>query len=82
MSVIPAAMSASVARMNKTFSVWIDGGEVNSHYLRLPDAERIAAAWRDFGYEPIVTGSDPCLICGEIFAVNGLIICDTCGGDN
>ena len=38
----------------KTYSVWVGGGEVNSHYLNKNDAERIAEAWRAFGYDDVV----------------------------
>lgn len=37
----------------KTFSVWVGGSEVNSHYLNRQDAERIAEAWRAFGYDDV-----------------------------
>lgn len=33
-----------------TYSVWVGGSEVNSHYLNRSDAERIASAWRLMGY--------------------------------
>jgi hypothetical protein len=38
----------------KTYSVWVGGGEVNSHYLNRSDAERIASAWRSMGYDDAV----------------------------
>ena len=37
----------------KTYSVWVGGGEVNSYYLSLESAERIAEAWRASGYEEV-----------------------------
>lgn len=36
-----------------TYSVWIGGSEVNSHYLRECDAIRIANAWRLMGYDDV-----------------------------
>jgi hypothetical protein len=40
--------------MKKTmFTVWVGGSEMNSHYLNKEDAERIAMAWRDFGYDDV-----------------------------
>jgi hypothetical protein len=32
------------------FSVWVGGGEINSFYLPREAAERVAKAWRDYGY--------------------------------
>lgn len=37
----------------KTYSVWVGGGEVNTHYLKQEDAERIAEAWRSMGYDDV-----------------------------
>jgi len=37
-----------------TFSVWVGGSEINSHYLNKQDAERIAEAWKGFGYDDVV----------------------------
>jgi len=33
------------------FSVWVGGGEINDYYLPREAAERVAKAWRDYGYE-------------------------------
>jgi hypothetical protein len=32
------------------FSVWVGGGEINDFYLPREAAERVAKAWRDWGY--------------------------------
>jgi hypothetical protein len=32
------------------YSVWVGGGEINSHYLTREAAERVAKAWRNWGY--------------------------------
>jgi hypothetical protein len=40
--------------MSATYSVWVGGGEVNSHYLKEEDAQRIASAWRLMGYDDVV----------------------------
>ena len=37
----------------RTFSVWVGGSEVNTHYLTRDNAERIAEAWRILGYEDV-----------------------------
>lgn len=39
--------------MSLTYSVWVGGGEVNSHYLNKADAERIAQAWQAMGYDDV-----------------------------
>jgi hypothetical protein len=40
--------------MDTTYSVWVGGSEINTHYLNKQDAERIAEAWRSFGYDDVV----------------------------
>ena len=40
--------------MNTTFSVWVGGSEVNTRYLSSESAERIAEAWRSFGYDDVI----------------------------
>lgn len=37
-----------------TYTVWVGGSEANSHYLNKSDADRIAQAWRDSGYDDVV----------------------------
>jgi hypothetical protein len=32
------------------YSVWVGGGEINSYYLTRQAAERVAKAWRNWGY--------------------------------
>jgi uncharacterized SAM-binding protein YcdF (DUF218 family) len=32
------------------YSVWVGGGEINSYYLTREAAERVAKAWRQWGY--------------------------------
>ena len=36
------------------FTVWIEGAEINSHYLTLRGAEEVAHVWRGMGYSPII----------------------------
>ena len=36
------------------FTVWIEGAEINSHYLTLRGAEEVAKVWRGMGYFPII----------------------------
>jgi hypothetical protein len=36
------------------FTVWIEGAEINSHYLTLRGAEEVAKVWRGMGYSPII----------------------------
>jgi len=41
--------------MKKTmFTVWVGGVEVNPYLLNQTDAERIAGAWREFGYDDVL----------------------------
>lgn len=40
--------------MTTTFSVWVGGSEVNTHYLNKQDAERIAQAWQASGYDDVM----------------------------
>ena len=32
------------------YSVWVAGGEINNYYLPREAAERVAKAWRNWGY--------------------------------
>ncbi len=40
--------------MNITYSVYVGGYEINSGYLNLSDAERIAGSWRVFGLNDVI----------------------------
>lgn len=37
-----------------TFSVWVGGVEINAYYLNRKDAERLAGAWIDSGYDDVI----------------------------
>ena len=39
--------------MNKVFSVWVGGSEVNDYYLTIDEAIRIADEYVDDGYEDV-----------------------------
>ena len=40
--------------MTKKYSVWVDGVEINDHYIDdLAQAERIAQSWLSMGYEEV-----------------------------
>lgn len=34
----------------KIYSVWVGGGEINSHHLTKEEAETLAAIWKEKGY--------------------------------
>ena len=36
------------------WTVWVGGGEVNSHYLQEHQAKDIAQAWIDKGYDDVI----------------------------
>jgi hypothetical protein len=36
------------------WTVWVGGGEINSYYLSETEAQDIAQAWRDKGYDDVV----------------------------
>jgi len=36
------------------WTVWVSGGEVNSYLLTKDEAEDIAQAWKDNGYDDVV----------------------------
>jgi len=36
------------------WTVWVGGGEVNSHYLEEDQAKDIAQAWIDKGYDDVI----------------------------
>ena len=35
------------------FTVWVGGGEVNSHYVSKEEANNIAECWRAKGYDDV-----------------------------
>jgi hypothetical protein len=37
-----------------SWSVWVGGGEVNSYYLSETQAQNMAQAWKDQGYDEVV----------------------------
>jgi hypothetical protein len=39
--------------MNK-WTVWVGGSEVNAYYLEKDQAESIAQAWKDKGYDDVI----------------------------
>jgi hypothetical protein len=43
-------MTTDTKQENALFSVWACGGEINSFYLSREAAERVARAWRNYGY--------------------------------
>jgi hypothetical protein len=43
-------MTAETKQTEPLFSVWVGGGEINDYYLPREAAERVAKAWRDYGY--------------------------------
>ena len=40
--------------MEKKYSVWVGGGEVNSYLLKKEEAEEIAQSWIEQGYDEVV----------------------------
>jgi hypothetical protein len=36
-----------------SYSLWVGGGEINSHYLTRQDAEYWAQQWIELGYEDV-----------------------------
>jgi hypothetical protein len=43
-------MTTETKQTEALFSVWVGGGEINDFYLTREAAERVAKAWRDYGY--------------------------------
>jgi hypothetical protein len=43
-------MTPETKQTEPLFSVWVAGGEINDYYLTREAAERVAKAWRDYGY--------------------------------
>jgi hypothetical protein len=46
------------------YSVWVGGGEINDYYLTREAAERVAKAWRDYGYPEATIRQEAC-DCGD-----------------
>ncbi len=43
-------MTTDTKETAAVYSVWVAGGEINSYYLTREAAERVAKAWRNWGY--------------------------------
>jgi hypothetical protein len=43
-------MTTDTKETEQFYSVWVGGGEINSFYLTKKQAERVAKAWRNWGY--------------------------------
>jgi hypothetical protein len=43
-------MTTDTKETAAVYSVWVGGGEINSYYLTREAAERVAKAWRNWGY--------------------------------
>jgi uncharacterized SAM-binding protein YcdF (DUF218 family) len=43
-------MTTDTKETAAVYSVWVGGGEINSYYLTREAAERVAKAWRQWGY--------------------------------
>jgi hypothetical protein len=43
-------MTTDTKETPAVYSVWVAGGEINSYYLTREAAERVAKAWRVYGY--------------------------------
>ena len=37
----------------KNYTVWVGGGEINDHLLTRSEAEMLALAWADKGYDDV-----------------------------
>jgi hypothetical protein len=44
-------MTTDTKETEQLYSVWVGGGEINSYYLTREAAERVAKAWRNWGYD-------------------------------
>ena len=44
-------MTTETKQAEPLYSVWVGGGEINSYYLTREAAERVAKAWRNWGYD-------------------------------
>ena len=38
----------------KNYSVWVGGGEINSHYLTKDEAVKLSEFWKRNGYEDVL----------------------------
>ena len=43
----------TIKQTDKCWTVWVGGGEVNDYYLTEAEANDIAQAWRDKGYDEV-----------------------------
>jgi hypothetical protein len=43
-------MTTDTKETAAVYSVWVAGGEINDYYLTREAAERVAKAWRNWGY--------------------------------
>jgi hypothetical protein len=43
-------MTTDTKQTAPLYSVWVGGGEINNYYLTREAAERVAKAWRNWGY--------------------------------
>jgi hypothetical protein len=43
-------MTTDIHKDGDLYSVWVGSGEINSYYLTREAAERVAKAWRNWGY--------------------------------
>jgi hypothetical protein len=43
-------MTTDTKETEQLYSVWVGGGEINDYYLTREAAERVAKAWRNWGY--------------------------------
>jgi hypothetical protein len=43
-------MTTDTKETTAVYSVWVAGGEINDYYLTREAAERVAKAWRVYGY--------------------------------
>lgn len=44
---------------DKAYSVWVGGGEINSHYLTIKEAKTLAQLWRNKGYDDVQVRKEP-----------------------
>jgi hypothetical protein len=44
-------MTTDTKETAAVYSVWVAGGEINDYYLTREAAERVAKAWRNWGYD-------------------------------
>jgi hypothetical protein len=57
-------MTTDTKETAAVYSVWVGGGEINSYYLTREAAERVAKAWRNWGYTDAAIRLEACN-CGD-----------------